>query len=1179
MTAVQYPGIVVCGPPGTEPTPGISNTRLDHHESVVYSRSSTSLSSEPSPFHQYVVPLKDTERELFEVEISTPSEQDCPVYRRTRARTSMFQPPSKVSYVESDSESSSNDSDMTKGDDSCIAGDHKTTASRASSVKNHPALSSLARSSICVPSPAISEDYETAKEDLSGASDDAGAGDDKFFTPAERLDVGSRGRAQEKENKVPLTNGGLEGSGLESDDSSVIESSGIYSMMKELAEHPLRAKNNKHDVRRNGLKRIGALDCGKELPGTQCIPKARIAAVLRHQPVLKISKVALTNEQLREAQKIVLKSIVSSGPVHVAPQSVSARDDGEESNDDYDVAVGTDHTDHVDPLGAGWPDEARLTPKSSVHQSKRALSLSLPRKGAGEERVYSTPQCHGRPGLRSSSSAKRILQYSENKRTWSSDSDFDTAIPTAERLSQQVRQHNLSVDKRQAEGENELIKTPKRKRKVIPSYSSGEEEVTPLFLQKQKAARETQSQTEVGSRDASLTPEDSPFDQGDNENVLEERSQSSGSEAASKPQAKLGKYEKSPRGKGKEKATRTSSLPAKVSCAACNKTVIWKTQKIHIHPRLQVLVCQKCHDRFNLGSFEMVGENEIYCTLCGDGGNIVLCSFCKYSFCQDCIKRHSGEKHLKYLLSSSEVDFKCYMCDPKDIRHLQTLSDEVCYYFSAHSDGTEKQKKKNFKSKKYVVDSDSSSSKSQAGSSDDNEYTGSKGGVPRSASGSGSRHGSGPTDRGEGTGESSKRHGRNGGRSRQNKQSRGGDESEAGAGKGSSVTRKSQPSDNGGNSSSDTMSDVEDSSDVNTDDITLSDTSIFGDDAKEKDKGEGKKSKQQKKGDSGAEGCHGDEDKQTTKKKKSKKKKRIIVGRLETSSDESDIDSAESAPAKERRKKRKHSLSDYGGDKPMRKKNRLGSTLSSGSSDEERLAVHVSDVASGEGVGSSSEHSSDDIIRYRTPVKVNPRAISDSSDSDVVPLKRKNKKDHSRVLSDSSVGKDSTSKPSTVKVYKTRSRKRKKKGSGKGSNGGSSDDFASDDLSLRGPRFKHKRLRLASFLTSGSSSSDSSDSESGKRKGKESEDTATPSTPGKKRKNIRKLIADDKLAVSTRTAQKEEEERIERLKKKAKLLAPLEDSERVILEQDVKSKEIKVSHGNIGTSLISTFPIHRSHHQ
>ena len=108
------PEVVVCGPPGTEPKPGFSRTRLDSNESLVYSRSSTALVSEASPFQKYVIPQKDVPKKMCQVDIFIPEEQLAAVSRCTRSRTNMFRSQKWKESSESGSESST---ELTSGTD------------------------------------------------------------------------------------------------------------------------------------------------------------------------------------------------------------------------------------------------------------------------------------------------------------------------------------------------------------------------------------------------------------------------------------------------------------------------------------------------------------------------------------------------------------------------------------------------------------------------------------------------------------------------------------------------------------------------------------------------------------------------------------------------------------------------------------------------------------------------------------------------------------------------------------------------------------------------------------------------------------------------------------------------------------------------------------------------------
>ena len=116
MEEPLFPEVVVCGPPGTEPKSGFSRTRWDSNESLVYSRSSTALTLEVSPFQKFVIPSKDVPRKTCKVDVFVPKEQ---LIRCTRSTTSMFKSKTRRASSESESESSlehTSDSDVTESE-------------------------------------------------------------------------------------------------------------------------------------------------------------------------------------------------------------------------------------------------------------------------------------------------------------------------------------------------------------------------------------------------------------------------------------------------------------------------------------------------------------------------------------------------------------------------------------------------------------------------------------------------------------------------------------------------------------------------------------------------------------------------------------------------------------------------------------------------------------------------------------------------------------------------------------------------------------------------------------------------------------------------------------------------------------------------------------------------------
>ena len=133
MEELLRPGVVVCGPPGTEPKPGFSRTRLDSDESLVYSRSSIALASEVSPFQRYVIPSKDMPKKLCKVDIFVPKEQLVAATRCTRSRTNMFRTRTRRESSESGSQSSvelTSVSDVTSSEEEETFGKRKRRTER-----------------------------------------------------------------------------------------------------------------------------------------------------------------------------------------------------------------------------------------------------------------------------------------------------------------------------------------------------------------------------------------------------------------------------------------------------------------------------------------------------------------------------------------------------------------------------------------------------------------------------------------------------------------------------------------------------------------------------------------------------------------------------------------------------------------------------------------------------------------------------------------------------------------------------------------------------------------------------------------------------------------------------------------------------------------------------------------
>lgn len=97
------------------------------------------------------------------------------------------------------------------------------------------------------------------------------------------------------------------------------------------------------------------------------------------------------------------------------------------------------------------------------------------------------------------------------------------------------------------------------------------------------------------------------------------------------------------------------------------------------------------------------------------------------------------------------------------------------------------------------------------------------------------------------------------------------------------------------------------------------------------------------------------------------------------------------------------------------------------------------------------------------------------------------------------------------------------------------------------------------------------DSEDDSSSGKSDAEEKVPSTPSK-RKDIRKVIPEAKLASETKLAKKAERERLKRLEDKRKQLANTEEQEQLILEQNPESKEVVLQ---VRESLLSELKPHQ----
>ncbi len=503
------------------------------------------------------------------------------------------------------------------------------------------------------------------------------------------------------------------------------------------------------------------------------------------------------------------------------------------------------------------------------------------------------------------------------------------------------------------------------------------------------------------------------------------------------------------------------------------------------------------------GEFTVSDGHEEYCTLCGDGGDILMCGSCIRSNCKGCVERVSGTEFLNNLLEDDDQEFTCYCCDPLPMEpHGRIMQLYLSRKQSKAKHINSAMKKKVFKTPEHVSDSEEGITAVE--------------------------------------------------KSKPAKKEAEGESMQAEKKSAAKHQRSCSPNSIASNDFSDSEAD---SPDVDTDDIDLSDSSVFGKDKKRKLKRKRHSSSEAnaqqpiKTDTKNAEGSSKSVA-FTRKKRRYIKRFKLDGSDFECGSDESsnNSDMKISNPSKMPKKKvvsPSSSMDELNLHTGCVKRSKLADMLSSGDDSDQ---VNMDDNALTVSMGESTEN--DHCFRPSTPDKgpfspvtyLTPsskmKISSESSDNEFQVVRPKSKKRRvlSRLSSKSTTDYDSSSSEKRVKGH------------------GSTEDPT--DLSRVGPRLRKKDSRK--FL----SDSDFTDSEKEVKKGTgdKGKSPEEQSTPGKKRKAIRKLIDDSKLDEKTKLADQRESERLSRLKKKKKTSSQSElEGEQLVLEVDNTTKNPKVS--------------------
>lgn len=608
--------------------------------------------------------------------------------------------------------------------------------------------------------------------------------------------------------------------------------------------------------------------------------------------------------------------------------------------------------------------------------------------------------------------------------------------------------------------------------------------------------------------------------------------------------------------------------------------------------------------------------HEVYCTLCGDGGHLVLCDFCDKSFCQSCIGRISGKDHLNNLLTVEDAEFTCYLCDPLPLERQKQLLQSLQRMLSLKRGPN----KKTFKSSKYVHKSDDSDMENgtsvtvTAGPNTVTDHVTGSTGQENDCEGSVVYNTTSPDqDTLSNDNKYSVLKSNAGSRSASSSSTKG-DSSIAKRTLSLSTSKRRKPSlqgsvSNTGHSDSSPGSSLsnEDSPEVNTDDVSISDSSLLGDKTnrrkqtkkRRKEYRESKEDlvggtlevnadissvddlewKQEEEGDKESAAAGTSKETKQQKKYLLKTKSKMRVGNylmlLNGSDFECDSESSTDKTASiVRRKVKKRRLSSSscqsstnGSSNLPRssKRSRFAEALSSGSetereNDHHMLTVDMPDNPEDQCFIPTTPDDKLSPVTYLTP-RSKFRLMSDSSDSDVFSSHKTKQKAQTRRISRTSISR-SRSKSRSLSSEKSVKNKRTRR---RAPLVGSSDDDDFTDLSRIGPRPKKKTVKRTIFTDSDSVSGDEIETKKNSTK-RVIEDEISDldrsagknSTPGKKRKAIRKLITEDKLDEQTKLAQQREKERLDRLKKKSASTSGAKEDQLMVLEEDAKTKQPKV---------------------
>ena len=108
-------------------------------------------------------------------------------------------------------------------------------------------------------------------------------------------------------------------------------------------------------------------------------------------------------------------------------------------------------------------------------------------------------------------------------------------------------------------------------------------------------------------------------------------------------------------------------------CFVCQESNLDRNDyNICEHDSLKVTMCDSCNEPHSSdGKWHSTKEWKerddkgkcIYCEICGEGGTLLPCDDCSFSYCTNkCLLNWLGEKVLNDLLEDENIPFKCFAC-------------------------------------------------------------------------------------------------------------------------------------------------------------------------------------------------------------------------------------------------------------------------------------------------------------------------------------------------------------------------------------------------------------------------------------------------------------------------------------------------------------------------------------